>query len=72
MVVVDVRISGNRKVPEGKVFRLIQTRAGVNYNPDVIGEDIRRLVGNLHFIDVKTQFEEAPGGSGVTPLFIGS
>lgn len=64
--VVDVKIVGNRQVSEGKIFRQLQTRAGVNYNPDVVGEDVRRLVSNLHFVDVKTQFEEAPGGVVVT------
>jgi outer membrane protein insertion porin family len=64
--VVDVKIVGNRQVSEGKIFRQLQTRAGVNYNPDVVGEDVRRLVSNLHFIDVKTQFVEVPGGVIVT------
>jgi len=64
--VVDVKIVGNRKISEGKIFRQIQTRQGVSYNPDVVAEDVRRMVSNLHFIDVKASFAEAPGGVIVT------
>lgn len=64
--VADVKVVGNRRKKEGEIFRQLQTRSGTPFNYEVIGDDVRRLVRNLQFVDVKTLFEPSPEGVIVT------
>ena len=64
--VADVKVVGNRRRKEGEIFRQLQTRSGTPFSYEVVGDDVRRLVRNLQFVDVKTIFTPSPEGVVVT------
>ncbi len=61
-LVVEVRIVGNRTVPQEKILRHIRTRQGRPLDLEMIGEDVRRLNSTRMFINVKTFTQQVPGG----------
>lgn len=65
-VVQDVVIEGNHSVDRTKVLHQLKTRPGLPLDPEVLSEDVRRLVANLKFIDVRVLFQQSPQGLVVT------
>ena len=67
-MVVELRIVGNRNVPVEKVITFIRTRAGRPYDPEMIEEDVRRLMSDRghHFVSVRPLTQKVPGGRIVT------
>ncbi len=63
--VVSVRIEGNQSVSEDKVLNQIRTRAGRDYDPQIIQDDVRTLATSGRFLDVVPRFETVPGGRAV-------
>jgi outer membrane protein insertion porin family len=60
--VVDVKIAGNKTLPLEKILPSIRTRAGRPFNLELIAEDVRRLDHTHQFLDVKTYWQQVPGG----------
>jgi len=60
--VVELRIEGNEHFPVEKIVRYIHTRAGRPYDPDVVAEDVRRLMHTRMFVDVRPFTQRAAGG----------
>src|SRR6516225_7991928 len=53
ILVEDVIPQGNHIVPTQKIISLIKTRPGVEYQQDVINEDVRRLQETRLFANVQ-------------------
>ncbi len=60
--VAELRIEGNDRFPVEKIVRHVHTRAGRPYDPEVVEEDVRRLVQARMFVDVKASTQQVPGG----------
>jgi len=63
--VVSVRIVGNQIVSESKILSQIQTRAGRNFDPQIIQKDVRELATRGNFLDVEPSYQRVPGGLAV-------
>ncbi len=61
-MVVDVKIAGNKSIPLEKIVPHIHTRAGRPYSRDLIQEDVHRLYQTHQFFDIKTYWQQVPGG----------
>lgn len=61
-LVVDVRIVGNQAVALQRIGSYISTRAGRNYDPDIIEEDVRKLTQSRLFVSVNTSYIRSPEG----------
>jgi len=64
--VLDVRITGNKKVRELEIRRHIQTRKDRNYDPQLVQEDLRRLYGTNKFHNVRVHKDVTPQGIIIT------
>ena len=62
IMVVDVRIAGNKSIPLAKILPEIKTRVGRQFDLEMISEDVRRLDRTRMFVNVETYWSEAPGG----------
>jgi len=61
-MVVDVRIAGNKSVPLEKILPHIRTRPGRPFDLELIEEDVRRLDQTRLFVNIKTYWQQVPGG----------
>lgn len=61
-LVVDVRIVGNQAVSLQKIGTYISTRAGRNYDPEIIEDDVRKLTKSRLFVSVNTSYIRTPEG----------
>jgi len=62
----EVRIAGQRGVPEAKIRSLLETRIHRSYDPEQVQKDVRTLYGTGLFRDVRTYNREVDGGIAVT------
>jgi len=60
--VAELRIEGNERFPVEKIVRSIHTRAGRIYDPEVVEEDVRRLLHTRMFVDVQPSTQRVAGG----------
>jgi outer membrane protein insertion porin family len=60
--VVEVRIVGNETVKTDKVLQHLRTRAERPFRMDVIERDVRELNKTGLFVDIRTSYQEVPGG----------
>ncbi len=60
--VVDVQIQGHRETPLARISPHIRTRAGRPFDPEIVEEDVRRLIRSRQFIDVRPHTQQVPGG----------
>ncbi len=63
-IVQQVRVEGNYTTPVAKLPQL-RTRVGQAFDPMIVKDDVRTLAGSRKFIDVKSQFQQVPGGVAV-------
>ena len=61
-MVVDVQIAGNKSLPLNKILPHIRTRTGRPFDLELIQEDVRRLDHTHLFVNVKTYWQQVPGG----------
>ena len=61
-LVVEVRITGNQTVKTAKVLQSIRTRAGRPFRMSEIERDVRRLNKTGKFVNIRTSYQEVPGG----------
>lgn len=61
-MVVDVRIVGNQAVKLQRISPMIRTRAGRNFDPQVIEDDVRKLNKSRMFVSVNTSYRRTPEG----------
>jgi outer membrane protein assembly complex protein YaeT len=52
-VVPQVIPPGSQSVPNQKIMSYLKTRAGIEYDPEMIGEDVRRLYETKLFADIR-------------------
>lgn len=62
VLVTEVRIVGNKSLPVEEITPHLRTRAGRPFNLEIIEEDAHRLHQTGKFIDVRTFWQQAPGG----------
>lgn len=60
--VIQVRVTGNGKIPLEKILPHIRTRAGRPFDAELIEEDVRRLNGTHMFVQVKPYSQKVSGG----------
>ena len=60
--VVDVQIRGNKSLPLSKILPHIRTRPGRPFDLELIDEDVRRLDRTHLFVNVRTYWQQVPGG----------
>jgi outer membrane protein insertion porin family len=60
--VVQVRVTGNGKIPLEKILPHIRTRAGRPYDPELVEEDVRRLTATRMFVLVRPYSQKTQGG----------
>lgn len=65
-VVMQVKITGNKAIPESRIRSQLQTRADRNFDPELVQTDVRTLMESRMFRDVRTYKQEVPGGISVT------
>ncbi|PHR94770.1 MAG: hypothetical protein COA78_31650 [Blastopirellula sp.] len=59
---VDVRITGNKRVSEAKIRSMIKSRAGREFDPEMVQSDTRKLASSGMFRDVKPVTKKTPQG----------
>ena len=64
--VAAIKISGNREVPEEKIMRLIQSRVGEPFDPEIVQTDVRKLSTSGWFQNVRTYKKPVRGGVEIT------
>jgi len=64
----EIRVQGNRRIPESTVLYYIQARVGQPYNEDRLREDYRRLLETGLFQEVSLRSEKTAVG-GVVVIF---
>ena len=64
----DVRVTGNRRIPQDTIKYQLQTKAGDRFNPETIRGDVKRLYAQGHFDDIRV--EEEPGKTGKVIRFV--
>jgi len=60
--VVQVRVTGNGRIPLEKVLAHIRTRAGRPFDPELIEEDVRRLTNTHLFVNVRPYSQKTATG----------
>ena len=65
-LVADIVIKGNRKTPLTKVQANLRTRRGREFDPELVQADVRRLMKDGQFRDVRTFTQSTPDGLVVT------
>ena len=55
-------ITGLRSLPLSKILPHIRTRAGRPFDLELIEEDVRRLDHTHLFVNVRTYWQQVPGG----------
>lgn len=68
VIVADVVVQGNRTVPTQKIMGTIKTRPGMEYKPDVVAEDVRKLYESRSFANIRVVEKPVDGGR-VTVVF---
>ena len=66
VLVEDVKIRGNRRIPAETVRQYIQTKKGDPFDPAVIDKDISTLNAQGFFDTIKIEVEDGRGGKIVT------
>src|SRR6266446_319979 len=66
--VEDVRISGNRRIPSDTIKYNLQTKTNDRLNPVVIARDVKTLMAQGYFDDVRVDAE--PGKTGQIVTFV--
>jgi outer membrane protein insertion porin family len=62
VMVLDVRIEGDRTVPLDKIRTKIHTRPGRPYDPQQVQHDVRELNRARWFVDIEPMVQDVPGG----------
>src|SRR5207244_2062873 len=62
LLVADVKVSGNRRVPTQTITAQLKTKPGVEYNPEAIQEDVRALLATRQFGNVQARYVNRPDG----------
>jgi outer membrane protein insertion porin family len=70
VLVEQVIIRGNRRIPESTIKIWISTREGDPYNPAQIDRDVRALIAQGHFEDVKAYSEEGTRGGRIVTFVV--
>ena len=65
---LDVRISGNKRVSEAKIRSMIKSRAGREFDPELVQSDTRKLASSGMFRDVKPVTKKTSQGSNTLNL----
>jgi outer membrane protein assembly complex protein YaeT len=58
VLVEDVIPQGNRLVPTQRIISLVKTRPGVEYQQEVVNEDVRRLYETKLFANIRVQTQK--------------
>jgi outer membrane protein assembly complex protein YaeT len=60
--VADVIAQGNRLVPTQKIMSMIRTRPGMEYQPDVVADDVRKLYETRSFANIRVSEKTTDDG----------
>ena len=66
-LIEDVRVVGNRRIPESTILYYVQTKARDVFNPDQLIRDYRAILNTNFFEDAKVKYQE--GETGVVVIF---
>ena len=64
--VTDVQIVGNEGVPTPKILSMLKTRAGRDFDEELLRRDVRTLISSGLFSDVKPFVKQQEGGQAIT------
>ncbi len=64
-LVNEVLVKGNRRVDKDAILRILSTKPGKFYNPDLISADIKAVYKMGYFDDVQVDVTSGPGGKKV-------
>ena len=62
----DVRVSGNRRIPTDTIKYNLQTKTNDRLNPAVVARDVKTLMAQGYFDDVRVDAEAGKSGQIVT------
>jgi len=66
MIIAGVRVTGNKRVGRSRILRMLRTRPGREFDPEIVQSDVRSLAKSRLFGDVRTFTEVTPDGVVVT------
>jgi outer membrane protein insertion porin family len=61
--VKDVRVTGNQRIEKDAILRVIQTRQGAAYHPELLSKDIEAVYAMGYFDDIRVSVEREPDGN---------
>src|SRR5215471_2633340 len=70
VLVEDVHIRGNRRIPAETVRQYIQTKKGDPFDPAIIDKDIQTLNAQGFFGDIRVEVEDGPGGGKIVTFVL--
>jgi outer membrane protein insertion porin family len=70
VLIEDIIIEGNRRIPRESVLYYMQSRAGVRYSPEQVRRDVESLLATGWFDPVQTKIITQPGERGGVVLII--
>jgi outer membrane protein assembly complex protein YaeT len=69
VLVGDIIVRGNQRTSTERITGMLKTRVGGEYVPEVVQEDVRRLMASRLFGNVQARYDDRPDGK-VTVYFI--
>src|SRR5947209_12805839 len=70
VLVENVEIQGNRRIPAETVRQYIQTKKGDPFDPSVIDKDIQTLNAQGFFENIKVVNEDGPAGGKIVTFIV--
>jgi outer membrane protein insertion porin family len=60
--IAEIRVSGNRRIEQDAIKRIIKTQAGDTFLPRNLSEDMKSIYAMGYFDDVRVESEDSPSG----------
>ncbi|NQT22841.1 MAG: outer membrane protein assembly factor BamA [Candidatus Omnitrophica bacterium] len=68
MVIIAVRVKGNKAISEATILSKIKSKAGQKFNQDILNDDLKRLYALGYFTDVSMDVEDYKEGVMITVI----
>lgn len=70
VLIADVVVQGNRHLSTQQIMSQLSTKPGMEYEPHIVQEDVRKLMATRQFAQVDPRFETLPDGKVVVYFLI--
>jgi outer membrane protein insertion porin family len=65
-LISSLSVSGNKRIESDAILAVVESRAGMRFDPEALNRDLRSIYDMGFFEDVQIETEDGPGGKKVT------